>query len=56
MDCCILVRLDNGKVVALQEDDGSVATWSSLDAAIKVTVEHHLCRKLPYQIVCLDEL
>ena len=55
MDCVILIRMANGKIDALMEN-GRLAVFPHMDAAIDAAEEHPLCQVLPYQIVECDEL
>lgn len=55
MDSVILVRLDNGRVEAIN-DDGEITVFPSLDEAVDCAVDQILCKNFPYQVVELDEL
>lgn len=55
MECVILVRLNNGDVVAISEEE-RLSVFSNIDEAVDLADKHSLCRAMPYQIVELDEL
>ena len=55
MECIVLIRMQNGAVVALMDGD-YVAVFPDMDDAIKICDNHFLTQSLPYQIVELDEL
>ena len=58
MECVILIRLNTGPVIALQDDDdsGHLAVFKNIDEAIECADKHVLCQAMLYQIVELDEL
>lgn len=55
MDSIILMRLNNGDVVAISDED-KITVFSDLDKAVDLAQKHPLCQAVPYQIVELDEL
>ena len=55
MECVILVRLNNGDVIAISEED-RLSVFKNMDEAVALADEHLLCRAMPYQIVELNEL
>ena len=54
-ECVILLRLPNGKVTFIGEDD-EITVFSDRYEAIALALAHHLLQAFPYQIVELDEL
>lgn len=56
MECIILVRLNSGRVVAIAEEDDSLSVFPNYEDALELTDSHILCKRMPYQIVELDEL
>ena len=55
MESIILMRLNNGDVVAISDDD-KITVFSDFDKAVDLAESHPLCQAVPYQIVELDEL
>jgi hypothetical protein len=56
-ECVILIRYRNDAVGALMADDnGNLAVFSDMDAAVACADAHPLCQTLLYQIVELNEL
>ncbi len=56
MEHCILVRMEDGQVKAILGADDEIAVFANQDEAVEAADDHPLCRSLPYQLVCLDEL
>lgn len=58
MDHVILFRNHSGKVDFIADNDGDIAVFADLDAAVAFTSEHHIFMPggVDYQIVELDEL
>ncbi len=56
MDCVILVRVSSRRIIALSDDDGEIAVFPHLDAAMKAIDDYSVCQKMRYQIVECDEL
>ena len=54
-ECVILLRLPNGKVTFIGEND-EITVFPDRYAAIALALAHHLLQAFPYQIVELDEL
>lgn len=55
MECVILVRVDNGDVIWIG-DENSITTFENLDAAVAFIEGNPVCQAFPHQIVELDEL
>lgn len=58
MQCVILFRMPDGKVDAVRGDDfgAQLEVYPSIEEAIKDTETRKLFKKVPFQIVELDEL
>lgn len=57
-ECVILIRMDNGNISALADENeaSNLHRFANHDEAISVASRHPLCAAMPYQIVELDEL
>lgn len=56
MDCVVLIRMDNGNITALMDDNDKIAVFPHVDDAVDAVAGNALCQAKPYQIVECDEL
>jgi hypothetical protein len=55
-ECVVIVRLPNGDVWPMMQDDEKMALFASVDEVDNIAKTHLLLRAFPYQIVELDEI
>lgn len=55
MECVSLIRMPNGKIGSLTDEDDNIAVFADRDAAI-AAMRGHILENMPHQLVECDEL